>query len=319
MKITEKKIIEKYLLPLTFKNRKSLNLSDDVYYDFKKKIIFSTDTYEEGVHFLNSANPNNFIKKIFRSTISDILCKGAKPYVYFLSLSLKKANYKWINNFSKILSNESKKYGLFLGGGDTVKSKKFSITISAIGNANYNPILRKNAKIMDDIYITGNLGESFLGLSILKNKINLGKSNNFYKKAYFEPNIPFKFSKHLCKFANSSIDISDGLLKDLSSLCLASKCSAKILFLNIPFSKKTLKLSKKKKINLSKIFSKGDDYQVLFTANKKYRKIIKKYALKTSTKVSRIGMIGSGNGVKMIKGDKIVSHSSINSGYMHTF
>ena len=58
---------------------------------------------------------------------------------------------------------------------------------------------------------------------------------------------------------------------------------------------------------------------MLFTANKKYRKIIKKYALKTSTKVSRIGMIGSGNGVKMIKGDKIVSHSSINSGYMHTF
>ena len=39
MKITEPKIINNYLKILTFNNKNSLNLEDDVFYDPKKKII----------------------------------------------------------------------------------------------------------------------------------------------------------------------------------------------------------------------------------------------------------------------------------------
>ena len=41
MKITDIKIIKKYLKPLTFNNKNSLNLVDNVYYDSKNKFIFS--------------------------------------------------------------------------------------------------------------------------------------------------------------------------------------------------------------------------------------------------------------------------------------
>ena len=63
MKISENLIIIKYLKDLAFKNSKALKLEDDIYYDNSKKIVFSTDTYEEGVHFLKIKTPVNLLKK----------------------------------------------------------------------------------------------------------------------------------------------------------------------------------------------------------------------------------------------------------------
>ena len=317
--LTEDKIIKEYLSKLSFKNKNSLNLEDDVYYDKVKKIVFSTDTYEEGIHFISSQNPKNFAKKIFRSSISDIICKGCEPIVYFLSLSLKKINKNWLNKFKMEINNDSKKYGLFLGGGDTIKSKKFSISISIIGNANKKPVLRKNAKQNEDIYLTGDLGNSYLGLLVKKKKKNLGKDNNIFTRFYLKPDLPFEFSKSLYKFASSAMDVSDGLIKDLNSLCLASKCGANISFKNLPFAKNVMKLAAKKRIDLKNIFSRGDDYQILFTANKKHRKLIKYLSRKTSTKISLIGQIVSGNHVKMTHNNKLIDLKSLKTGYIHKF
>ena len=320
MKITEKEIIKKYLKSLTFNNSNSLNLMDDIYYDKKKKIIFSTDTYEEGVHFLDSSNPAKFTKKIIRSTISDIICKGCKPKTYFLSLSINKFKRKWIKKLKNELMKESKKFDMYLGGGDTVKSrKKLSITVSVIGNVIKKPILRSTAKIDDDIYVTGNLGDSYLGLLIYLKKKNFGNLNKYFTKSYDEPNLPFNFSKYLHKFATSAIDLSDGLITDLENICNASKCGAHIYYPNMPISKNVKVLQYKKKINLINVFSKGDDYQILFTANKKDRKKIYLVSKKTSTKVTRLGKMSKGSIVKMTNRGVKVDLSIKNRGYIHKF
>lgn len=319
MKITENSIINKYLKDLTFKNSKALKLEDDIYYDNSKKIVFSTDTYEEGVHFLKNKNPRTFIKKIFRSTISDIIAKGSLPVVYFLSLSLVKVRERWLNDFKKELTQDSKKFNLFLGGGDTIKSNRLTLSISVIGDAQKKPVLRSTAKINDDIYTTGNLGESYLGQLILMKKINLGQLNNYFTKKYFEPNLPFKFSKFLYKLATSSTDISDGLVRDLKNICTSSKCGAIINFEDIPFSSKTKKIFRDKKLEADDVFSKGDDYQILFTANPKKRKLIAKISKLTSTKVTRIGKIVSQKSVKLRFKDKFIKISSNKTGYIHNF
>ena len=319
MKISEKLIIKKYLKPLTFKNKDSLNLEDDVFFDSKKKIILSTDSYQENIHFLKKMKPKEFMSKIFRATISDIICKGATPKVYFLSLFLTNINSKWIKNFKLSLLKESNKYNLFLGGGDIVKSRYLGITISVIGDVLNKPILRSTAKIDDDIYTTGNLGNSFLGLQIYKKRINLGKFNAYYKKLYFKPDLPIKFSKHLKKFATSSTDISDGIINDLKNICDASKCGGLISLDAIPFSKNTIINLKKRKISKLNIFSRGDDYQILFTANKKSRKMIKKLSKLTSTKVTRIGKITSKKLLKLTHKGRVINLPLNKSGYIHNF
>lgn len=319
MKITEENIITDYLKPLTFNNINSLNLSDDIYYDNKNKIVISTDTYEEGIHFIKSSWPKFFVKKIFRASISDIICKGSKPKVYFLSLSINKINHKWLNSFKDELSKESKKFGLYLGGGDTIRSKKLSVTITVIGEALKKPILRKTSHINDDLYITGNIGDSYIGLNVLLKKFNLGKFNNYFKKSFVEPVIQQKFSEHLHKFASASMDLSDGLILDLSRLCKASKCGAILSFIDLPFSKNLRNISKKKKINLKNVFSRGDDYQILFTSNPKNRNLIKSISKKTNTKISRVGKIIPQKIIKMDDGDKMNNFSTNKTGYIHSF
>ena len=96
-------LIEKYFKKLTYNNPSALELNDDVFFDKKHKVVLSTDTYVEGIHFLNFKNPDLVIKKIVRSSISDLYCKGVKPKFIFIGASGNN------NSFSKKnLSNTSK-------------------------------------------------------------------------------------------------------------------------------------------------------------------------------------------------------------------
>ena len=76
----EFELIRKYFSKLAKSNKSSLNLNDDVFFDKKKGLVISIDTYNEGSHFLNFKKPDLVIKKIIRSSISDLICKGCLLY-----------------------------------------------------------------------------------------------------------------------------------------------------------------------------------------------------------------------------------------------
>ena len=163
--MNEFSVIKKYFLNLSKNNRGSFDLSDDIFFDYKKKIGISIDTYVEGTHFLNFKNPNLVIKKSLRGAISDLICKGIVPKYYFISCSGHKKHLTQ-TNLAKIklaLKQEQKKYNIFLAGGDTSYSNRLSITISVVGYSNNNPVLRSGAKVNDDIYITNTIGDAFVG------------------------------------------------------------------------------------------------------------------------------------------------------------
>ena len=320
--MNEFSIINKYLSNLSKNNKGSFGLSDDVFFDYKKKMGISIDTYNEGVHFLNFNNPNLVIKKVLRASISDLICKGINPEYYFISFSGNN-NHLSKKNICKIclaLKQEQKKYNIILSGGDTTRSNKLSITISSIGYSKRHPVLRSGAKNNDDIYITNNIGDAFMGLNVLKKKIKLSKkSTDYFIKQFYLPNIPIKFSKKIHLFANSSIDISDGFFQDLKHILSNSNLSSEIFVNNIPVSvylNLYLKRIKKNKINL---ISNGDDYQILFTANKNKRNLIKKISKSTSTKVSRVGVIRNKSIGKTIKlsNEKLALPKTL--GYIHNF
>ena len=148
--MNEFSIIKKYLSPLTKRNDGSLNLKDDIFFDRSKKIALSIDTFVEGIHFLNSKNPDFFLKKILRASLSDLLCKGVVPKYYFLSYALNKKNITafWLNKIKKTLSSEQKKFKISLCGGDTTSSPSFVITIVVIGIYKFKPILRNGLSAM---------------------------------------------------------------------------------------------------------------------------------------------------------------------------
>ena len=302
------------------KNNSSLNLNDDVFFDKKNSLVASIDTYNEKIHFLNFKKPDLIVKKVIRSSISDIISKGVNPKYLLISFSGsgKHFNRKNIKKILNSIKKEQKIYQFSLTGGDTTYSNQASFTLCVFGFA--KKIIKRNCcQRYDDIYVTGNIGDSSVGLSYLKNKVKMStKIKKYFLNKYFMPNIPFGFHKELYKFANSSMDISDGLLIDLKKLIGNKKLGYIVDFNLLPKSKYFKMLITKKKIFESNHLFSGDDYQIVFTAKKKYRNIIIKSSKKWNQKITKIGsIVNSDNNYLKIKNklNKIVNYR----GYTHNF
>ena len=98
-------------------------------------------------------------------------------------------------------------------------------------------VKRNNSNVGDAIFVTGNLGDSFMGLGILKKKIYIkNKLKSYFVKKYFKPDLPISIIKYLFNFASSSIDISDGLFDDLNKLINNQKIGFNIYADKIPIS-----------------------------------------------------------------------------------
>ena len=317
----EFELIKKYFSIISKNNKSALNLNDDVFFDKKKGIVISIDTYNEGYHFFNFKKPDLVMKKIIRSSISDLICKGVEPKFYFISGSGNKKSFskKNLSKISVSLQQEQKKYGVFLCGGDTTFSNKLSFSITSVGFSK-KIIYRNKAKYNDDIYVTGNIGDSFVGLKILQNKIKTHKKiKDYFVKKYFEPEIQINLPKELFKFANSSIDVSDGLIDDLEKMINRQKLSYKIFVNKIPMSKTLLSYLKKNKLNKSRFISNGDDYQILFTASPSKSRIIFDVSKKLRVKISKIGKICSNNCKSIVADQKDKELLVKSKGYRHQF
>ncbi len=317
----EFELINKYFSKLSQNSPSSLNLNDDVFFNKTNKIVVSIDTYIEGIHFVNFKNPGLVIKKIIRSSISDLICKGSTPKYYFISASGNKKTFTKSNllKITKSFKEEQKKYNINLGGGDTVYSSKLSFTVTIIGFAK-KIVYRNKSKLNDDIYVTGSLGDSYLGLLVLKNKIRLKKKlSNYFINQYYKPEVKYSLIGYLNKFATSSIDLSDGLISDLEKLTNVQKNSYHLFFDEIPISKNLAAVIKLKNLSKKNLISKGDDYQILFTANVKHRTFIKNISFLKKLKITRIGKILNSRHKSSIV-DRNGHQIKINyKGYFHTF
>jgi len=314
-------LINNFFSKLSKHNSSALGLNDDVFFDKRKKVVISVDTYNINTHFVDFKSPGLVIKKILRSSISDLICKGVKPKFYFISGSGNKKNFSKKNllKISKSLKKEQKKYNIGLSGGDTTFSNKLSFTITSLGYSN-NIIYRNKSRLNDDIYVTGNLGDSYIGLQILKDKIKVNsKMSKFFVKKYYEPDLQLCFTNNLLKLANTSIDISDGLIDDLKKMINKQNFSFHIFEKKIPVSKilgELIRIKKYKKIDIT---SKGDDYQILFTAHHTKSKIIKRISKIAGIKITKIGKIISGKNRSKIINEKNKQIGAKNNGYIHQF
>ena len=319
--MNEFKIINDYFKILSKKNPAAKKLNDDVFFDKKIGMVVSMDTYNSNTHFKGFKYPQLIIKKIIRSSLSDLICKGVTPKYYFLSGGGNKNVFttKNLNLISKSLKEEQKKYSIQIGGGDTVYSKIPSFSVTVIGFSE-KIVERNNAKINDDIYVTGNLGDSFLGLKLINKKNKLkSKLKKYFINKYYCPDIPYHFSKKLKNFANTSIDISDGLISDLEKLINNQKLYFNINLKDIPISNELRNYLIKTNKNKKDFVFNGDDYQILFTSSAKNRSLIRAFAKKMNQKISIIGKINNDYKKNLLNMDNKSLKLAKYQGYSHKF
>ena len=319
--MNEFKIISNYLQKLTKNNPSAIDLNDDVFFNKKKKLVISVDTYNQKIHFLDLKKPYLVIKKVLRASISDIVSKGVYPKYFFLSASLKKnsLNKRKLNEIIKSLKEEQKMYNIKLSGGDTTRSNTNSFTVMTVGFSN-KIVKRNNCKLNDDIYVTGNVGDSYVGLCLLKKKlININNNlKKYFTKKYYLPDVPIKLCKYINKYANSSIDVSDGLFDDMSKLLNKQKLNYIIYLDKIPVSKNFQSIIQNLGLNKLNYISKGDDYQTIFTAPKSARSHIINISKKVNQKITLIGCISNISRNKLVIGKKSINPIDF-KGYSHKF
>ena len=145
------------------------------------------------------------------------------------------------------------------------------------------------------------------------------KFDEYFKNKYFLPDLNLSLIKKLPFFANTSIDISDGLIADLDKLINKQKLSYKLYLKDIPISNNLKKLLDLKRYKKESLVSNGDDYQILFTANSSKSRIINITAKSLGVKISKIGKICSNSLESVIIDEKGNKTAFKSKGYYHNF
>ena len=294
--LSEDLIINKYLKKLNFNKKGTFNFNNDAAY-FKvnknKKIVFTTDSISENIDFFKNDNPKSIANKIITANLSDLSAMGATPFLYSLNILLPKyISNNWINDFTNELFKIQKKNNFYLIGGDLSKSNKLSISSTFLGYSQTNKIVsQNNIKLNNDIWVTGNIGDSYIGLQILKEKLII--KNKIVKKYFLNK---YYYPKHcnlgskISRYVQSMKDISDGFIGDLKKM-LNNKYGAKLNINKIPLSLYTKDLVNKNFMNKNLILNSGDDYQLIIISKKKFRNNIFNISKKNNIKLTRIGSV----------------------------
>ena len=277
------------------------------------QLAISSDMLVEGRHFLSTVDPYKLGHKALAVNLSDLAACGAKPLAFTLALALPRADEAWLASFSRGLLALAAQHNCALIGGDTTHGP-LNICITVFGEVpKATALLRSGAKPGDDIYVSGTLGDARLALEVFRGNIELPDEAFTAARARMETPTPrVQLGMALRGIASSAIDVSDGLLGDLSHILRQSGVGALIdtsIAINLIAIETTnapaiCQFNPQKQLEcvLECVLSGGDDYELAFTAPAAQRSAVQAAAAASNTRVTRIGQIQTEPGLRLIDG-----------------
>lgn len=271
--------------------------------DTAKQQIQVVDTLVEGVHFPPDSHPADIAYRAVIVNLSDIAAMGGIPRWMTLALTLSDSSEQWVESFSSGLFEAADKYDVALVGGDTTSGPVVTVTVTITGEVETGAaLLRSGAKMGDGIFVTGTLGDSAAGLTLLQR----GESDDFLVQRFLRPTPRITAGRALVGKANSAIDVSDGLVGDLKKLLAASGVGGEIDIDKLPISDSLRnKFSEDDQQGLA--LTGGDDYELCFTARED--------SVKDITGITQIGSVNQSSGLTCRQNGDIVEVDD--SGYRH--
>lgn len=277
--------------------------------DNRRYLLFTTDALVENMHFsIKNFKPRQIGMKAIEQNVSDIAAMGGLPKYAVVSLGLpKNIDVDVVDGIVGGINKKCSSYRIDFVGGNLSSSRQIIINVSMLGFVEKKYLaLRSGAKIGDFVFCSGNVGKSAVGLELLKNN-KKGKSI----KNHLEPECRLDLARKIVKIGiNSMIDVSDGVASEVRHICEESKVGAFIYADKIPISKNAFNDAKKLNKNpLDFALYGGEDFELVFTANKSRLNQLKKYDVKVIGEI-----VDKKYGVKLIKNNK---KYNLGSGFDH--
>jgi len=254
--------------------------------------LATTDSLIQDVHFsLDTATWYELGWKALAISLSDIAAMGGVPQYALVTLALPPdTEVEDITALFQGMLELAQPSGVAIAGGDIVRSSLTMITTMVTGSATDrgHVLTRSAAKPGDKIAVTGFLGTAAAGLKLLREKLDLAPEAAAYlRRAFLQPEPRLAEGQLLVSHGvKAAIDISDGLIADLTHICQASHAGARIEVDRLPIAPAVKDIFGDNSLKLA--LSGGEDYELLFTAS---AGIIEKVARAASCPITIIGEI----------------------------
>lgn len=268
------------------------------------EVAVSADILVSGQHFFADTDPYKLGHKALAVNLSDMAAMGANPRWATLAIalpeSLIKIDTKWVESFAKGLLELARSHRVELIGGDVTRGP-LTICIQIIGEVEKGKALRRSgARVGDDIWISGKLGNAALALLHERHQIKLEPDElTECRNSLFLPVARVDLGQRLVGIANSTIDISDGLLADLGHILENSNVAATINLKEVNCSAILKKYFSQPQV-INCMLAGGDDYELCFTVPKERRSKVDKISQETGIPLTRIGKIIMGEGLVVL-------------------
>ena len=270
-----------------------------------RELVTVIDTMVAGTHFPAGMHARDVGYRIVAVNLSDIAAMGAQPRWMTLALTLVEADAVWLEAFAAGLYEAAAEWGVMLVGGDTTKGNQLVASVQMSGDlAPGTALYRSGAQAGDTIFVTGTLGDAAAGLQ----QLSEGEGESYLARRFARPSARVGVGRALAGIAHAAIDLSDGLVADLSKILEASKAGAELDLQRLPLSAALLRAVGREQA-LRHAMGGGDDYELCFTLPES------RLPEEISTEVTPIGRITSESGLVCRDGDSVVPFDD--SGYRH--
>ena len=247
--------------------------------------VVTIDSQIEGVHFQAGLDPGIVARRLLAVNLSDLAAMGARPAHAFLALSAPPGFPH--RRFFTALLDESRRAGLVLAGGDLARAPVLTASLTVVGArwpGSRRFLRRSAARPGDAIHLGGTVGESALGLELLRRGASAAKGRlalpaELEIEAELEPAARRAIARHLRPRPQlelgswlskqkraAAIDVSDGVARDLHRLCAASGVGAVIVASSLPRAPRFAALAAALDLGADAVaLGGGEDYVLLFT------------------------------------------------------
>ena len=257
------------------------------------ELAVSTDTLVAGTHFFAGTDPEKLGVKALAVNLSDLAAMGAVPRYVTLALTLPSVNEPWLEAYARGLFSLADEFEVELIGGDTTRGP-LSMTLTVFGEVTIGRALRRDgARQGDEIWASGELGGAALALMHLRGEIALNPGALAACVERLRQPVPrVELGRALVGIASSAIDISDGLVADLTHICERSGLSAELSWPDVPIDAQLVPTSVSHQITCA--LAGGDDYELCFTAPGSKRNEVDRVGVSCGVALTRIGRMCSG-------------------------
>ncbi|MFC5390216.1 thiamine-phosphate kinase [Brevundimonas bullata] len=267
-------------------------------------LILTKDAIIEGVHFLPDDPLDTVAQKLLRVNLSDLAAKGAEPFGYLLACHWsERCGWPEREAFVAGLRRDQAIFDISLLGGDTVKTPgpaSFSATLLGWAPSS-STVSRGGARPGDLVFVTGTIGDGWLGLQAAQGALSLEPERmDALEAAYRTPMPRVEFAPVVRGLATASADVSDGLLADAGHIAEASGVGMELDLEVLPLSAAAqawLDSRVDPQGALELLATGGDDYEIVLTVPAGAEKALRREAERRHLRLTRIGRVVEGKGV----------------------